>query len=51
MNPIDHPHGGRTNGGIFPRTPKGHLTKCIPTRNVVKIKNSKFIIINKRFVR
>lgn len=21
MNPIDHPHGGRTNGGIAPRTP------------------------------
>lgn len=43
MNPIDHPHGGRTNGGIFPRTPSGRLTKGVKTRNV-KMKN-KFIII------
>jgi len=21
MNPVDHPHGGRTNGGIHPKTP------------------------------
>jgi large subunit ribosomal protein L2 len=48
MNPIDHPHGGRTNGGIFPRTPTGKLTKCVPTRKMSKIKNSKYIIINKR---
>ena len=31
-NPVDHPHGGRTNGGIIPRTPKGVLTKGIVTR-------------------
>jgi len=23
MNPVDHPHGGRTNGGIHPKTPWG----------------------------
>lgn len=51
MNPVDHPHGGRTNGGIFPRTPNGFLTKCVPTRSVVKLKNSKFIILNKRFIK
>jgi large subunit ribosomal protein L2 len=21
MNPVDHPHGGRTNGGMVPTTP------------------------------
>lgn len=48
-NPVDHPHGGRTNGGISPRTPKGLLTKGSPTRNVNK--NSSLIIINKRFIK
>jgi len=48
MNPVDHPHGGRTNGGIFPRTPTGRLTKGVPTRNINKLKYSKLIIINKR---
>jgi len=43
MNPVDHPHGGRTNGGIFPRTPSGRLTKGIKTRKVSK--SNKFIII------
>jgi large subunit ribosomal protein L2 len=51
MNPVDHPHGGRTNGGISPRTPSGKLTKFVPTRNVNKLKNSKFVIINKRFIK
>lgn len=27
MNPVDHPHGGRTNGGRHPVTPWGKLTK------------------------
>ena len=27
MNPIDHPHGGRTNSIKFPRTPWGKVTK------------------------
>jgi large subunit ribosomal protein L2 len=28
MNPVDHPHGGRTNGGIPSVTPWGLPTKC-----------------------
>jgi large subunit ribosomal protein L2 len=32
MNPVDHPHGGRTNGGCHPRTPTGFLTKNVKTR-------------------
>lgn len=31
MNPVDHPHGGRTNGGCHPRTPTGFLTKNVKT--------------------
>jgi len=27
MNPVDHPHGGRTNGGCPPMTPWGHPTR------------------------
>jgi len=44
MNPVDHPHGGRTNGGVVPKTPWGKLTKNSPTRSVRK---SKKFIINK----
>jgi large subunit ribosomal protein L2 len=51
MNPVDHPHGGRTNGGIFPRSPTGKLTKCVPTRKISKLKYSKYIIINKRLIK
>jgi large subunit ribosomal protein L2 len=43
MNPVDHPHGGRTNGGIFPRTPTGRLTKGVKTRKLSK--TNKFIIV------
>jgi len=32
MNPVDHPHGGRTNGGIVPRTPWGHIAIGPKTR-------------------
>lgn len=32
MNPVDHPHGGWTNGGCHPWTPSGHLTKNVKTR-------------------
>jgi large subunit ribosomal protein L2 len=39
MNPVDHPHGGWTNGGIHPRTPKGFLTKNIKTRKRKKWSN------------
>lgn len=37
MNPVDHPHGGRTNGGRPSVSPWGILTKGKPT--VKKIKN------------
>lgn len=43
MNPVDHPHGGRTNGGISPRTPWGSLTRGIKT-----VKNIKSIIVKRR---
>ena len=36
MNPVDHPHGGRTNGGISPRTPWGLLTRGIKTVKIIK---------------
>lgn len=32
MNPVDHPHGGRTNGGRHPCTPWGISTKGKKTR-------------------
>jgi large subunit ribosomal protein L2 len=32
MNPVDHPHGGRTNGGRHPCTPWGICTKGKKTR-------------------
>jgi len=43
MNPVDHPHGGRTNGGIVPRTPWGALTRGIRT-----VKNVKVHVIKRR---
>ena len=33
MNPVDHPHGGRTNGGRQPVSPWGWQTKGLKTRN------------------
>lgn len=33
MNPIDHPHGGRTRGGRPELTPWGRRAKGVPTRN------------------
>ena len=33
MNPVDHPHGGRTNGGRQPVSPWGWQTKGKKTRN------------------
>jgi large subunit ribosomal protein L2 len=33
MNPVDHPHGGRTNGGRHPSTPWGKPTKGYKTRS------------------
>jgi large subunit ribosomal protein L2 len=32
MNPVDHPHGGRSNGGCHPMTPWGKPTRGKPTR-------------------
>lgn len=32
MNPVDHPHGGRTCGGRHPVTPWGKLTRGVKTR-------------------
>lgn len=32
MNPVDHPHGGRTCGGKPSVTPWGKLTRGVPTR-------------------
>jgi large subunit ribosomal protein L2 len=32
MNPVDHPHGGRTNGGMPSVTPWGIPTKGKPTK-------------------
>jgi len=36
MNPIDHPHGGRTRGGRPEVTPWGRIAKGKPTRNPKK---------------
>lgn len=41
MNPVDHPHGGRTNGGIAPRTPWGFHAKGVRT---VKYKKGNCIV-------
>ena len=42
MNPVDHPHGGRTKGGGHPVTPWGFPTKGKKTRT--NKSTSKFII-------
>ena len=39
MNPIDHPHGGRTNGGRPSVSPKGIITKGKKTRKKQISKN------------
>jgi large subunit ribosomal protein L2 len=41
-NPVDHPHGGRTNGGRHPVTPWGKVTKGLKTRK--KKASDKFIV-------
>jgi large subunit ribosomal protein L2 len=33
MNPVDHPHGGRSNGGGHPRSPWGPPAKGFKTRS------------------
>ena len=42
MNPVDHPHGGRTNGGRHPVTPWGISTKGKKTRS--NKRTSKYIV-------
>ena len=39
MNPVDHPHGGRTNGGRTPVTPWGKCTRGMKTRTNKKTDN------------
>jgi len=45
MNPVDHPHGGRTNGGVQWTTPWGFPTKGKKTR---KNKRTKRFILSSR---
>jgi len=46
MNPVDHPHGGRTNGGRHPVTPWGLKTKGKKTRK--NKRTNKFILSRKK---
>jgi len=45
MNPVDHPHGGRTNGGKHWVTPWGKPTKGAKTRKNKRTK--KFIVLSR----
>lgn len=45
MNPVDHPHGGRGNGGRHPCTPWGKPTRGRKTRNNKKTDN---LIVRRR---
>jgi len=45
MNPVDHPHGGRTNGGRPSVTPYGKITKGQKTRHKII---SKHIIFKRK---
>jgi len=50
MNPVDHPHGGRTNKGGHPVTPNGFLTKGVKTRKLKSWSKKKIYIAKfKRF--
>ncbi len=46
MNPVDHPHGGRTNGGRNPVTPWGQGTRGLKTRK--NKRTDKFILSRKK---
>lgn len=39
MNPVDHPHGGRSNGGGHPRSPWGQPAKGLKTRTNKRTQN------------
>jgi large subunit ribosomal protein L2 len=45
MNPVDHPHGGRTNGGGHPVSPWGFPTKGKKTRK--NKSTTKFIMLSR----
>ena len=45
MNPVDHPHGGRSNGGGHPRSPWGQPTKGYKTRSNKRTSN---MIVSRR---
>ena len=45
MNPVDHPHGGRTKGGGHPVTPWGFPTKGKKTRK--NKRTTKFIVVSR----
>ncbi|MFP5460331.1 MAG: 50S ribosomal protein L2, partial [Gammaproteobacteria bacterium] len=45
MNPVDHPHGGRSNGGGHPVSPWGTPTKGFKTR---RNKRTDTMIVQKR---
>jgi len=47
MNPVDHPHGGRTHGGRHPVSPTGVPAKGYKTRKKRK-QSSKFIVKRRR---
>jgi large subunit ribosomal protein L2 len=45
MNPVDHPHGGRTKGGGHWVTPWGFPTKGKKTRK--NKRTTKFIVVSR----
>ncbi|MGI8527386.1 MAG: 50S ribosomal protein L2 [Pseudolabrys sp.] len=45
MNPVDHPHGGRTNGGVHPVSPWGFPTKGKKSRK--NKRTDKFIVASR----
>ena len=45
MNPVDHPHGGRTKGGGHPVTPWGFPTKGKKTRK--NKRTTRFIVVSR----
>lgn len=48
MNPIDHPHGGRTKGGVPTVTPQARVAKGKPTRSPGK--SSVFIVKSRKVI-
>jgi large subunit ribosomal protein L2 len=50
MNPVDHPHGGRTNGGIHWCSPTGVPAKGYKTRTIKRLINLLSVVVkrNKR---